>query len=170
MTCAHCGLVCWTWREGRYCSRTCAAAAQRKPKLVRIPQDQRSPLRIAYEDGDAATFFLLVKERAEVSGGCWSWRNLRDGYPYFRVAGKDVALHRAVLELKHGAPLGSQHAHHVCANAACVNPDHLQPVTHRENVAEMLARQSYLARIAELEAALASIAPDHYLLAVVAVA
>lgn len=60
--------------------------------------------------------------------------------------------------------------HHTCGDSRCVNPDHLQPVTHRDNTAEMLARHSYLARIAELEEALATIDPSHPLLAVVRVA
>jgi hypothetical protein len=55
----------------------------------------------------------------------------------------------------------------MCANSACVNPDHLQPVTHRENVAEMMARQSLLARIRELEARLAEVAPGDPLLDVI---
>lgn len=47
---------------------------------------------------------------------------------------------------------------------------HLEPVTHRDNTAEMLARHSYLARIAELEEALASIDAGHPLLQVIRVA
>jgi len=76
-----------------------------------------------------------------------------------------VQIHRAVVEASYGRPLGSQHAHHKCANRRCVNPDHLQPVTHRENAAEMLARQSLLSRIAELEEALRETSPHHPLLA-----
>ena len=68
------------------------------------------------------------------------------------------------LEAKHEAPLGSQAAHHICANTKCVNPEHLQPVTHRDNIAEMLARHSYLKRIAELEEAIKELAPNHEVL------
>ena len=46
----------------------------------------------------------------------------------------------------------------------CVNPQHLQPVTNAANAAEMAARQGYVARIAELEAALAALDPRHPLL------
>ena len=49
-------------------------------------------------------------------------------------------------------------------NTMCVNPDHLQPVTYRDNIAEMLARSSYISRIAELEKALADISPEHPIL------
>lgn len=64
-------------------------------------------------------------------------------------------MHRVMLESKHQAPLGDQAAHHICANTACVNPDHLQPVTFRDNTAEMLSRRAYAARIEELERVIA---------------
>lgn len=63
-----------------------------------------------------------------------------------------------------GKPLGKQPAHHKCATTMCVNPMHLQPVTERDNIAEMLARNYMLNRIAELEAALAVHDPEHPLL------
>lgn len=169
--CAHCGVDCKTWRGGRYCSRDCSAAAQRKPEVERPPFDPRGPLRRGFEDGDRDLFFAALVGMANTDGDCWVWPRLnRSGYPSARFGRREMSLHRVVLEVKHGAPLGSQHAHHTCANAACVNPDHLQPVTHRDNVAEMLARQSYLARIRELESALAIADPQHPLLTVVAVA
>ena len=73
-------------------------------------------------------------------------------------------MHRLSLEAKYGAPLGSQAAHHVCANTRCVNPEHLQPVTHRDNTAEMMARRAYVDRIAELEEVIKELAPDHEVL------
>lgn len=69
-----------------------------------------------------------------------------------------------MLEAKLDAPLGTQAAHHVCANSKCINPEHLVPATNAANIAEMKARASYIARIDELEAALAQIAPSHELL------
>ena len=116
-------------------------------------------------------FLEAVRRDCEVSAsGCWVWqRQTKRGYPIVRFGRREHQLHRLVLEVKHRMPLGSQAAHHICANSTCVNPDHLQPVTHRENVADMLARQSYLDRIAELEEALAEVAPDHPVLRVVPV-
>jgi hypothetical protein len=130
----------------------------------------RSPLTIAVRDGDHAAVIKLIKRDCKVTAnGCWEWqRGIRDGYPYVRLNlnGKkgDALVHRLSLEAKHGKPLGKQPAHHMCANTACTNPDHLQPVTHRENVAEMMQRNYFIARIQELEAALMETAPDHDLL------
>ena len=99
------------------------------------------------------------------ANGCWEWQKVdKAGYPRLAVGDKDVRMHRLVLETKYEAPLGEQVAHHKCANTRCVNPEHLQPVTHRDNVAEMLARHSYLDRIAELEEAIRELAPNHEVL------
>lgn len=186
-TCASCGVPFRTTTKAtRFCSQLCYRFDRFGPLACDVPathvsrdardlseiwRAQRKPLRAAYEDGDAGLFFAALVHESDTSGDCWVWPRLREGYPILRLARRrEVPLHRIVLEMKHGAPLGSQHAHHVCANTACVNPEHLQPVTHRENVAEMLARQSYLARIRELESALADLAPDHPLLGVITVA
>ena len=139
----------------RHCSRVCAS---RSP---------RSPLREAYEAGDEAGFIAQVRSRCALTGsGCWEWRGKfgSDGYPIVTLASRPRRLHRVVLEVSVGAPLGSQQAHHVCANRKCVNPGHLQPATNAANAAEMGARRSYVARILELESALAALDPRHPLL------
>lgn len=130
----------------------------------------RSPLAVAVRDGEHAEVVRLIKQDVLVTEtGCWEWqRRLKDGYPQIRLAfnGKHVnaQVHRLSLEAKHGKPLGRQAAHHICANTRCVNPEHLQPVTHRENMAEMMQRNYFITRIHELEAALMNAAPDHPLL------
>lgn len=144
----------------KFCSNGCVTNANEERSKL-----QRTPLRAAIEDGDADTAIALVRAMStHTSQGCWEWRKTRGGYPFIRVGKKDVALHRVILELKEGGPLGVQAAHHICGNSKCVNPDHLQPATHRDNVAEMLARHTYLDRIEELEGALRALAPDHPLL------
>ncbi|MFJ7227694.1 HNH endonuclease [Streptomyces sp. NPDC098090] len=59
-------------------------------------------------------------------------------------------LHVLSFEAFCGPTLGFP-VHHRCAKPACFNPDHLQLVTQRENVAEMLERNAYIKRIEELE-------------------
>lgn len=129
---------------------------------------QRSDLRAAYEDGDRAMFFAALKERSRVTdSGCWEWlgkatKSNKGGiYPAQRWAGKSYQVHRLSIEMDRGAALGVLAAHHKCANSICVNPEHLQPVTYRENTAEMMARNSLERRIKELEKALHSVCPDH---------
>lgn len=127
----------------------------------------RSPLRVALEAGDHAGLIAAVRARCTIdAAGCWLWgrRRDRDGRPVVRLGPATVAVHRAVLEAKCRASLGSQRAHLVCGNSSCVNPDHLQPDTASVNVTAMLARSSYRARITELENALAALRPNHPLL------
>ena len=160
--CAHCkGEFMGRANGSKYCSVECSGEYMRKLAL-----DRRSPLRKAYEANDHKGMLKAIEKRVSITkNGCWEWNRLdSDGYARITIGDKNIALHRLVLEAKHEAPLGSQAAHHICANTKCVNPEHLQPVTHRDNVAEMLARHSYLNRIAELEEVIKEIAPSHEVL------
>ena len=144
-------------RVSKYCSAACRGEAARA---------RRSDLRKAYEANDYKGMLEAIEKRAKVAEtGCWEWKQLDStGYPRMIIEDKHIAVHRLSLEAKHEAPLGSQAAHHICANTRCVNPEHLQPVTHRDNTAEMMARRAYVDRIAELEEAIKKLAPDHEVL------
>lgn len=135
------------------------------PKLIAHGprEDVRSAIRAGYEDGDYRKFIEGVLESSEWNGECLEWQRTKNlsGYPTVRFGKKDKALHRLVIEVREGKPLGKLAAHHKCANTICVNPDHLQPVTHRENIAEMNARRSLEMRIQELEEALIQMDPGH---------
>jgi hypothetical protein len=161
-----------TWKEclwckglhnstNKYCSTDCR---YEKSKTVR----KRSNLRTALEERQNIDLVKveLLKRVTVTESQCWIWPRLNaSGYPV--GPSRRSGLHRQVLECKHQLSLGSHQAHHTCAERACVNPDHLQPVTQRENVAEMLTRKSYVKRIEELEARLRELSPDDPLLQVI---
>lgn len=69
--------------------------------------------------------------------GCWLWTYQLDtkGYGVIGVPGRQsYRAHRLSYEVFVGPiPEGLQ-LDHLCSVRACVNPDHLEPVTHQENL------------------------------------
>lgn len=74
----------------------------------------------------------------DVSGECWIWTGYRlpDGYGTFAATwnGNKVMAHRWAYEALVGPIPNGLVLDHLCRVPACVNPAHLEPVTHRENV------------------------------------
>lgn len=73
--------------------------------------------------------------RVVVDGDCWLWAGEigRSGYGYFYEIKKHVA-HRWYYEQTVGPVPDGLELDHLCRVRHCVNPDHLEPVTHAENV------------------------------------
>ncbi|WP_028265923.1 HNH endonuclease [Arthrobacter sp. MA-N2] len=139
------------------------AQAERAHLASQPKRDLRSEIRAGYEDRNYERFIAGIQAKVVINDeGCWEWQGqLKRGYPIIKFKDKYLQVHRLVIEACEGKPLGVLAAHHACANSSCVNPDHLQPVTHRENTAEMITRNSLEARIAELEKAISEMAPTH---------
>ena len=75
----------------------------------------------------------LESARPEL-GPCWIWAgSKRKGYGVIQFEGKKTALHRVVYELSKRT-LGDLEPDHLCKVLACCNPEHLEAVTHAENV------------------------------------
>jgi hypothetical protein len=66
--------------------------------------------------------------------GCWVWQRSRDtrGYGHVRLAGRLRVAHRVLYERDRGPIPEGLTLDHLCRNKACVNPAHLEAVTHRE--------------------------------------
>ena len=161
--CVECGGSFMTATQRKTCSDECATKRQENQGRL-----MWSELRRGYEDNDPELFFTALITDCDTASplGCWTWNRMRNkfGYPIIKFRNTNVYLHRVSLEMAEGKPLGVLHAHHKCANTACVNPNHLEPATAAENSLEMLARNSYLARIAELEGVISELAPGHEVL------
>ena len=75
-----------------------------------------------------------------VEDGCWLWTaSLRlNGYGQMQWDGKNHGAHRLVYELLVGPIPPGLEVDHLCRVRSCVNPDHMEPVTHQENSARGL--------------------------------
>jgi hypothetical protein len=69
------------------------------------------------------------------STGCWLWQRSKDGlgYGHLRVSGRLEKAHRLAYETFKGQIPTGLEIDHLCRTRHCVNPDHLEAVTHQEN-------------------------------------
>lgn len=66
---------------------------------------------------------------------CWEWMAAKVpmGYGQLRIPGGHLYAHRVAYEELVGPIPDGLSLDHLCRNTSCVNPAHLEPVTHREN-------------------------------------
>ena len=75
-------------------------------------------------------------DKFTIGAGCWEWTGAKTGHGYGKVLTyrRTRVAHRVLYELLIGPVPDRMELDHLCRNPGCVNPDHLEPVTHRENV------------------------------------
>jgi hypothetical protein len=72
-------------------------------------------------------------ERDPVTG-CWLWQGTRHGgYGYIQYKGRRQLVHRASYKVHVGPIPNGLEIDHLCGVRRCLNPEHLEPVTHAEN-------------------------------------
>ena len=89
--------------------------------------------------------FLLKVKISE--SGCWEWvgSKLKDGYGHFHVNRVGIPAHRYSYKFYKGEIPDGCVIRHTCDNPSCVNPDHLQVGTQKENYddSKMKGRHSH---------------------------
>lgn len=80
---------------------------------------------------------------------CWLWLGAvtKDGYGTVadrRGTKNSTTAHRLFYRTYVAAIPTGESLHHICNNRRCVNPDHLQPISQRENMAAAFERSALM--------------------------
>lgn len=123
----------------------------------RTARHKQSRLDRGYRKGDYACWVKGHRhlpngpEYIEDGNGCWIWQRSMTTTGYGRVwvaeAKRHVNAHRVVYERERGPIPEGMSLDHLCRVPRCVNPDHLEPVTHAEN-----CRRGAAAKLTPVEA------------------
>lgn len=75
-------------------------------------------------------------DKVDLSGECWRWTAAisDNGYGKFWRGDRLVYAHQFAFELLVGDDIAGLDLDHLCRDRACVNPEHLEPVSRAENL------------------------------------
>lgn len=70
------------------------------------------------------------------ANGCWLWEGstCKHGYGRVQIDGKSLQAHRVMYEYRVGPIPAGFELDHGCRVHRCINPAHMEPVTHMVNV------------------------------------
>lgn len=84
--------------------------------------------------------------RIDASGDCWLWTGHTAGGGYGRTGWPVRMAHRVIFEALVGPIPARMTLDHLCRVPTCVNPDHLQVVSERDNILRGFAPPALNAR------------------------
>lgn len=96
------------------------------------------------------TFHEKILLRIRRTASCWEWTGAKTplGYGMFSVCRgsktKTYNAYRLVYQMFRGEIPKDLELDHLCRNSNCVNPDHLEPVSHLENVRRGIRARKFL--------------------------
>lgn len=84
----------------------------------------------------------IFNSRYKVVGDCWIWTGSirNDGYGRYPVNRQWKGAHRVAYELYKGPIPEGLLVRHKCDNPLCINPEHLELGTNKDNVWDMYLR------------------------------
>lgn len=95
-------------------------------------QQRKTPVRTSCTVDQVLEQYVSYRE----DGACWPWLGSQNdkGYGSACIQGRCGRAHRLIYEFLVGPVPQGLELDHLCRNRLCVNPAHMEPVTHRENV------------------------------------
>jgi len=124
-----CSVTGCTKTANRQAHTLCEAHYYRQRRYGNVLTNLRPELGMT----EAERFWAKVQK----SEGCWLWTARKNnGYGSFSLTDSNATVfaHRwAYQSIVGPVPEGTE-LDHLCRTRACVRPDHLEPVAHRENV------------------------------------
>jgi len=90
----------------------------------------------------ATDVFGRMTDKFTVGDGCWEWTGAKTGAGYGKVLTfRSIRVaHRVLYELLVGPVPKGMELDHLCQNKGCLNPGHLEPVTHKENIGRAIRK------------------------------
>lgn len=134
--CEECGTLFRPRDSGsRYCSRPCLWKNNFVPPRKKPTWEQH-----------VVRFWKNVNKNPD---GCWEWLGVLDRHNYgqFSRDGLRRQAHIIAYELIIGEVPKGLELDHLCRNPKCVNPKHLEAVTHRENILRGVAARKSAATL-----------------------
>lgn len=108
-----------------------------KPSVYQSRRIERINVNIlGMTDKDISRFWSFVAKKDDE---CWEWIGCTyDGYGRFGYKNKTTNAHRISYFLKHGVLDKTMLIRHKCHNRCCVNPDHLEKGTYKDNALDTM--------------------------------
>ena len=85
---------------------------------------------------DVDDIWERIERRVTKTDACWLWtgKTNRDGYGMYAWRPDTYLVHRVAYQALVGDIPDGKELDHLCRVRNCCNPQHLEPVTHEENV------------------------------------
>ncbi len=112
-----------------------------------MPQSLQTPEKKRGRGPTAEPLDQRILRLTDRSGECWLWLGRRNpkGYGQMTIAKHQRSAHRVSYETFVGSVPEGMELDHLCRVRHCVNPAHLEPVTHEENQRRAIAATGLVA-------------------------